>query len=146
MNEKVKAFVGKNQRILDDIFVYDSNEVSNTEAFRRLPSFYQEYITAKHVTLRNYVFSSLKNSDYKPVFTSGFRSYSVNKYYKGVEDSLHLHGLAVDFILLDKFDNIVSTTLYNDIKQKYFISNNDFSKDFTLIVENSHFHLQYKRG
>lgn len=127
-----------------DIFVFDKSEPSNCEAWKKLPSFFQEYITAKHENLRNYVFQLTKNTPYKPLFTSGFRSVRVNKMCGGVQDSLHIFGLAVDFVLVDKFNRIVSASKYKDIFLNFFNVLDNHS-DFTLIVERTHFHLQYNR-
>lgn len=128
-------------KMLKDIYVFDCSEPSNCEAFKRLPAFFQQYITDKHCELRNYVYSITKNTKYKPLFTSGFRSYSVNKKIGGVSDSLHLFGLAIDFVLISNFGNsLISATLYKDLLQ-----NINIDSKYQIIFENTHVHLQFNR-
>lgn len=126
------------------INVYDEREPQNIEAFRRLPVFFQAYITQRIYELKNIIFGILQNTEYYPVFTSGFRSPEVNKKVGGVSDSLHLHGLAVDFVLkrtdkksitLEEEQNICSLLKFNIDNDKYY-----------LLKEKSHYHFQYKRG
>lgn len=127
--------------MLKDIYVYDDSEPSNCEAFKRLPSFYQQYITDKHCELRNYVFSVFKNTKYKPLFTSGFRSSAVNKKVGGVSDSLHLYGLAIDFVLMSNLGNtLISATLYKDL-----LKNIEIDNKYQIIFEKTHVHLQFNR-
>lgn len=136
----------------NDVYVYDHSEPSNCEAWKRLPLDFQEYITSKHNYLRNIVFECLENSKYNPIFTSGFRSHAVNKSVGGVSDSLHLYGLAVDFILVDKmWGNDISPVMYPEIARVCFsdlirITNLMPNQiPVTLIVEKTHFHLQLER-
>lgn len=127
--------------MLKDIYVYDNSEPSNCEAFKRLPSFYQQYITDKHCELRNYVISILKNTKYNPLFTSGFRSLAVNKKVGGVSDSLHLYGLAIDFVLMSNLGNsLISATLYKDL-----LKNIEIDNKYQIIFEKTHVHLQFSR-
>ena len=81
-------------------------------------------------------------------FTSGFRSISINRQYGGVQDSLHLHGLAIDFVLVDKYKNIVPCKSYKRIFREFLkdFYEKELSDKYTLIPENTHFHLQFKRG
>ena len=141
MNQQVIAFVGKNQIFLHDIFIYDTDEPSNCEVWKRLPIFLQDFITTKHIILRNVVFDFLKPSGLKPVFTSGFRSPVVNKNVGGVSDSLHLHGLALDFIPLSQCNVIKLDKNLEEQFKKLPIKDN-----YTLIFENTHYHIQFKRG
>lgn len=112
------------------VFVYDDSESSNIEAFKRLPVFFQEYITSKHALLRNKIVHACRMQDKKFRFTSGFRSHEVNAKVGGVEDSLHLFGLAIDFVS-EGFDCEKANKLWNDA---------------TFINEKSHIHCQFKRG
>lgn len=136
MNNKVTCYLHKKAYIIDDVFMYDDDEPSNCEAWKRLPSFYQSYLVEKHTELREYVSKKLTN--YKFLVTSGFRSFSVNKNAGGVSDSLHLHGLAIDIIVLDKYNNILSDQ-YESIKN---LLNSD---KYTCINEKTHLHLQFNR-
>lgn len=127
--------------MLKDIYVYDDSEPSNCEAFKRLPSLFQQYITDKHCELRNYVYSITKNTKYKPLFTSGFRSPAVNKKVGGVSDSLHLYGLAIDFVLMSNLGNtLISATLYKDL-----FKNTEIDNKYQIIFEKTHVHLQFNR-
>lgn len=83
----------------------------------------------------------------KPIFTSGFRSFAVNKKVGGVSDSLHLYGLAVDFIILNSKNVIISTDEYKNYAQEFkkYDTKNFIFNDYTLIVEKSHFHFSFKR-
>lgn len=112
------------------MFVYDDTEQDNITAFRRLPVFFQEYITGKHAVLRNKIVSACRQQNKQFKFTSGFRSPAVNAKVGGVVDSLHLHGLAVDFVSAG-FDCDVANKLFDDI---------------VFINEKNHIHCQFKRG
>lgn len=131
--------------MLDDIYVYDKSNPSNCEAWKRLPSFFQDFICTKHSVLVNLAKRLCDRTIYYAKITSGFRSPYINKLYGGSTDSLHLHGLAVDFVLVKKFGDIVVDNsqdmqkFYNDIKKDYKL------EGFTLINEKTHFHLQYDR-
>lgn len=136
MNEQITVYNGKNKTILNSIFVFDSSEPSNCQAFHRLPSMFQDFITEKHCSLVNYAKSTLEPLSLRPIITSGFRSATVNKANKGVVDSLHLHGLAIDFVPINKYNTIcLDKSLIEYFK-------NDL---FTILFENSHFHLQFNR-
>lgn len=141
MNQTIQCWNGKYRVYKQDIFVYDDSEPSNCEAFKRLPPFYQDYITAKHADLRNFAFHILEKYGYKPIFTSGFRSVYVNKKVGGVSDSLHIHGLAVDLILIDIYNSLVDIKLYPQIIKK--IGSFD---EFQLFAEKNHIHLQFSRN
>lgn len=141
MNQTIQVWNGIYRSYKQDIFVYDDSEPSNCEAFKRLPVFFQEYITAKHADLRNFAFHILEKIGYKPIFTSGFRSVLVNKNVGGVSDSLHIHGLAVDLILIDIYNNLVDTRLYSDIVKRLGPSD-----EFQFIPEKTHIHLQFTRN
>lgn len=127
---------------MQDIFVYDNQEPSNCEAWKNLPSFFQDYITAKHENLRNYVYNLFRQVNLVPFFTSGFRSVAVNKKVGGVSDSMHLYGLAVDFTLQDKFRRFVDKSKYKEILDSL---NHLLSDDYTIIVEKTHYHCQFNR-
>lgn len=149
MNTLINCYDDKNCLIRkQDIFVYDSDEPSNCETFKRLPAFYQDYICDKHNTLRNVVYMLCRSVNVKPVFTSGFRSFAVNKKVGGVSDSLHLYGLAVDFIILSAKNVIISTDEYKNYAQEFkkYDTKNFIFNDYTLIVEKSHFHFSFKRN
>lgn len=141
MNQTIQCWNGKYRVYKHDIFIYDDSEPSNCEAFKRLPSFFQDYITAKHADLRNFAIHILDKYGYKPIFTSGFRSVAVNKKVGGVSDSLHIHGLAVDIILIDKFNNLIFCENYPEIVKK--IGSFD---EFQFIPEKTHIHLQFIRS
>ena len=126
------------------INVYDEREPQNVEAFRRLPVFYQVYITQRIYELKNHIFSILENTCYYPIFTSGFRSPEVNKKAGGVNDSLHLHGLAVDFIV--KKADKKSLTLEEEQNISSLLKLNVDNNKYYLLKEKSHYHFQYKRG
>ena len=126
------------------MYVYDNSEPSNCEAWKRLPSFYQEFITNMHNDLVNCAVDIFKDK-YCVEVTSGFRSPAVNKRVGGVADSLHLHGLAIDFILLkkDRWLSKVDLTMTID---REFLSKLNYDKNrYTLIFETNHFHLQFNR-
>lgn len=126
---------------MKDVFVYDSSEPSNCEAFKRLPAFFQDYITDLHMQLRNEAYRILPK-EFKPIFTSGFRSIAVNKAVGGVSDSLHVHGLAVDFVLENRWKQLIPANSYKELVKSF----SHVRDEFTLIIENSHFHLQFKRS
>lgn len=131
--------------MLKDVYVFDNSEPSNCEAFKNLPAFFQAFITDKHNDLRNVAINILEDTKFKPLFTSGFRSFSVNKKVGGTVQSLHLHGLAVDFVVMTKFGETIIDTknvekLVND---KFKLLKNKYA--YTLITEKSHFHLQFNR-
>lgn len=142
MNQKVNCYINKKLLVLSDVFVFDSNEPSNCECWKRLPSFFQDYITTKHNVLRSYVSQLLEKIKLKPVFVSGFRSVAVNKACGGVSDSMHLYGLAVDFIPVDNFNNICLDESQNNLLE---LNQQNKFQDFTLIYENTHYHLQFNR-
>lgn len=114
------------------MFVYDDSEPSNISAFKRLPVFFQDYITGRHCVLRNAIVSACRKQNLSFRFTSGFRSPEVNAKVGGVSDSLHLHGLAIDFVAKG-FDC--------DLANAQFDSSNIHFFD-----EKSHIHCQYERG
>lgn len=112
------------------VFVYDDSEPNNKQAFDRLPVFFQEFITSKHAQLRNRIVHCcrLQNCNFK--FTSGFRSPTVNEKVGGVKDSLHLHGLAIDFVSKG-FDCKKASAVFADTE---------------FFDEQTHIHCQFKRG
>lgn len=131
--------------MIKNIFVFDDSEPSNSEAFKNLPSFFQDFITQKHSVLVKVATKLCENQSFKPVITSGFRSVFVNKKVNGVSNSLHLHGLAIDFICVTRLGDVPIKC--ENVKSK-IQANFDkyFETDlFTLICEKSHFHLQFKR-
>lgn len=131
--------------MLKDIFVFDNSEPSNCESFKNLPSFFQDYITQKHSVLVKVATKLCENQSFKPLITSGYRSPSVNKKVGGVSNSLHLHGLAIDFICVTRLGDVPLKC--SNVKEKLISAfNKDFENDlFTLIYEKNHFHLQFKR-
>lgn len=141
MNQTIQCWNGKYRVYKRDVFIYDDSEPSNCEAFKRLPPFFQDYITSKHADLRNFAIHVLDKYGYKPIFTSGFRSVAVNKKVGGVSDSLHIHGLAVDLILIDIYNNLCDTKLYPDIVKRLGLFD-----DFQFIPEKTHIHLQFRRN
>lgn len=137
----------------ESILVYDRSEPSNAEAFKRLPAFYQCFITDKINFLKAIVYEAFSgNCKYRPIFTSGFRSYSVNKACGGVSDSLHLFGLAVDFVLVGKdWGEDIKPSLYYDICKDIFqpvirVHNMQHEDNrVQQIIEKTHIHFQYDR-
>jgi hypothetical protein len=100
----------------------------NKQAFNRLPSFFQLFIKQTQAKIQKIV--ETENPGKRIVPTSGFRCHKVNDRWGGVDDSLHLFGLARDF----------SKRLCPD---KPYVS-----PDSGLIVIDSGncWHVQYKRG
>lgn len=112
------------------MFVYDDKEPENIRCFKRLPVFFQEFITGRHASLRNKVVYACRQQGKQFKFTSGYRAPSVNQQIGGVIDSLHLYGLAIDFVS-DGFDCEIANKLFNDV---------------LFIDEKNHVHCQYRRG
>lgn len=149
MNTKINCFDFNNKLVIkDDIFIFDDSEPSNCEAWKRLPCFFQDFIATKHVLLRDAVFALCKPLKIKPIFTSGFRSQAVNKACGGVADSLHLCGLAVDFIIATEFNTLISKDLYIKYLNAFkdYPDNMRILQDFVLLAEKTHFHFSFRRN
>ena len=94
---------------LDDL--YDNvgqDGVDNDKAFKRLPTVLRYFIQSEHKILmdkiKNNVRSKYGEEGIKSlVKSSGFRAVSTNTRHNGVSDSLHLFGLAADFLKVGIF-------------------------------------------
>lgn len=120
-------------------FLYDSSEPSNCEAFKRLPVFFQDYIAQYQTIMQIQIKNALEDNTKNVIFTSAFRSPHVNNQCGGVSDSLHLHGLACDFVFEKKFGKI------RYIEKLKYISRS-LTESFQIFFEKNHYHCQYIRG
>lgn len=107
----------------------------NSRAWTRLPTVLKYFITSQHKTL----IDKVKNNVVKEygekgltslVKSSGFRAVQTNNRHNGVIDSLHLFGLAVDFLKVGIFkDKSIPVCC-----------------DLQCIDSGVCWHIQYKRG
>lgn len=120
-------------------FLLDSSEPSNSEAFKRLPDFFQDYIANLQTSMQLQIKKAFEDDIRNVVFTSAFRSPYINKQCGGVSDSLHLHGLAVDFVFEKKFGKIRYIEKLKHIPLSILDS-------FEIFFEKTHYHCQFRRG
>lgn len=119
-------------------FLYDSSEPSNCEAWKRLPLFFQDYITRLQCSMQLQIKKALENEFRLIKFTSAFRSPFINKKCGGVSDSLHLHGLAVDFVFLKPLGKVKFMEKLKEIPRS-------LTESFQIFYENNHYHCQFWR-
>lgn len=117
---------------------YDETEPTNKLVYERLPLFYQNMIKQWINLLKKCVNSIFFGCEIR--FTSGFRSPQVNTKCGGVVDSLHLYGLAVDFVALEN-DQMISASRMKAILNKH--KDIDF---LTFIHEKNHIHCSFTRN
>lgn len=120
-------------------FLYDFSEPSNCEAWKRLPCFFRDYIFGLQCSMQLQIKKALENESRLIKFTSAFRSPFVNKKCGGVSDSLHLHGLAVDFVFLKPLGKVIFI-------EKLSIIPKCLTESFQIFFEKNHYHCQYIRG
>lgn len=82
--------------------------IDNENAFNRLPTVLQYFVQSEHKILVQKVVNNVKQKFGEKgiaslVKSSGFRAHSTNSRHNGVPDSLHLVGLAVDFLKVGLF-------------------------------------------
>lgn len=94
---------------LDDLYDNKGQDgKDNAEAFKRLPLVFRYFIESQHKILISKVRNRVRNLYGEEglkdlVKSSGFRSYSTNVRHNGISDSLHLVGLAADFLKVGIF-------------------------------------------
>lgn len=95
--------------LIDDLYNKEGLDgESNEKAWNRLPKVLQYFISSEHKILmskiKNNVRSKFGEEGLKSlVKSSGFRSHFTNSRNGGVSDSLHLFGLAADFLKIGIF-------------------------------------------
>lgn len=82
--------------------------IDNENAFNRLPTVFQYFVQSEHKILIQKVVNNVKQKFGEKgvaslVKSSGFRAYKTNCRHNGVVDSLHLVGLAADFLKVGLF-------------------------------------------
>ena len=94
---------------LEDLYDEEGQDgIDNKLAFNRLPTVLKYFIQSEHKILidkvKNNVRSKYGEEGIKSlVKSSGFRAHSTNSRHNGVVDSLHLVGLAADFLKVGIF-------------------------------------------
>ena len=89
---------------LEDLYDEEGQDgIDNKLAFNRLPTVFKYFIQSEHKILidkiKNNVRLKYGEEGIKSlVKSSGFRAHSTNSRHNGVVDSLHLFGLAADFL------------------------------------------------
>lgn len=95
--------------LLDEIFDKEGQDgIDNSLAFSRLPTVLKYFIESEHKILMSKIKNNVKvkygEEGLKSlVKSSGFRSQKTNARHNGVADSLHLVGLAADFLKVGIF-------------------------------------------
>lgn len=94
---------------LDELYDKGGQDgVDNERAFNRLPNVLKYFIQSEHKILIDKVKNNVRNKFGEEglkslVKSSGFRAYQTNNRHNGVPDSLHLVGLAADFLKVGIF-------------------------------------------
>lgn len=82
--------------------------IDNLNAYNRLPTVLQYFISSEHKILIQKIVNNVRSKYGEEgvgdlVKSSGFRAYQTNVRHNGVSDSLHLVGLAADFLKVGIF-------------------------------------------
>ena len=95
--------------LLDDLYDKEGQDgIDNKLAFERLPTVLKYFIQSEHKILIDKVKNNVRNKYGQEgveslVKSSGFRAHKTNSRHNGVADSLHLVGLAADFLKVGIF-------------------------------------------